>query len=406
MNKAVSYIRRFFILGLANVCIFASYYPVAYAENRIQLNDTLKAAIEKQSNSVEKKGIVQSANNNDFNWLDGVPSVSLSYLDSQQRMGTTERQLSLNLPIKAPFQKQIEKSLGSKVEALRVSAKNQYALYLSGLIRELLWSIKVEEVSSFIVARKQSILLELAQHYNEMAEVQAIPQYISLIVQKEVDDNKISILEHQQNIDNLLAKYHQLTGLMALPDSIEETIPPANQRSLQLHPDVVALDIAFQSAEQLLLSGSKKSSPWNIQLTGKRVEMQGFSENQLGLGIEVPITIGNQLSTVQKSEYAKAKTEYDIARSKLLQKLAEVRDSSTKEYTFLQRKRTLLLKGKNNLDALDLAMRELREANAPNQEFYIRTLLDMVDSQQAIELNRIRIQQHIALMRQSAGLTL
>jgi len=51
-------------------------------------------------------------------------------------------------------------------------------------------------------------------------------------------------------------------------------------------------------------------------------------------------------------------------------------------------------------------MTELREANAPNQEFYIRTLLDTVDSEYSIELNQIHLQRHIALMRQAAGLTL
>lgn len=395
------YIKRFAVF-----CILMTYYPVTQAQTKLTLHDSLTAAMEKQSVGIRQQNASIETNNNLLSWLDGSPSASLAYLDSQESLGTTESEISVNLPIKSPFLKQVEKSLNSTVESLRISAKKQYALYLSGLIRSILWEIQVEKLSVATQTKKQSILAQLTVQYKDMAQAQAIPQYVSLIVQKEFNEHKISVLQHQQNINNLLAKYQRLTGLKMLPEEISEIAPQLNQININAHPDVVALDRAFQSAEQTILSASKQTVAWNLQLKGKRVETQGFSENQLGLGIEVPINIGNQLSNLQQSEDLRINTEYQIARSKLMHQLSEAQADLVQEYAFLQQKQTLLNSGTTNLKALSEAMNELRDANAPNQEFYIRTLLDTVDSEYSIKLNLIHIQRHIALMRQAAGLTL
>lgn len=387
-------------------CILVAQYSLAYAQTNLSLHDSLTAAVEKQSSKVLDPSNSALTDNKSFDWLDGSPSASLLYLDSQQSLGTTESEISLNLPIKSPFLRKIEKNLSSKVDSMRASAQKQYALFLSGIIRDIVWEIQIEKLSATAVSKKQSILAELSLQYKEMAQAQAIPQYVSLIVQKEFNDHQISLVQHQQNINNLMAKYFRLTGLNILPSIISEAAPNVGQMDINTHPDIVALDNTFQSSEQTLLSTSKSTAPWNVQITGKRVETPGFSENQLGLGIEVPINIGNQLSTLQQSEYSKINTEYQIARSKLMHQLSEAQANLMQEYKFLQQKQSLLDSSTANLSALTQAMTELREANAPNQEFYIRTLLDTVDSEYSIELNQIHLQRHIALMRQAAGLTL
>ena len=401
MKSRLFYIRRFSIL-----CMLVGFYVTANAQTNLTLHDSLTAAIEKQSNILHKQSPNIDSDNNNFSWISAAPSVSLSYLDSQQSLGTTESEISLNLPIKSPFLKQVEKTLSSKVESLRNSAHQQYALYLSGIIRNLVWEIQIEKISAASVARTQSILSSLASQYEDMAEVQAIPQYVSLIVQKEFNEHKVSSLQHQQNINKLLNKYQRLTGLKSLPDNIYETALNLDQMNIDSHPDLVALDVAFQISEQALLSTSKQATPWNVQLTGRRVETPGFSENQLGIGLEVPINIGSRLSSVQQTEYKKLSDEYSIAKSKLIQQLIDVRADLNEEFEFLKQKQILLNAGKSTLDALSAAMNELREANAPNQEFFLRTLLDTVDSEKAIELNRIYLQRNIALIRQATGITL
>lgn len=372
----------------------------------LTLHDSLTAAIEKQSRVMREQDPNLTSNDSAFTWLDGSPSASLMYLDSQQNLGTTESEISLNLPFKSPFLRQVEQSLTSNIEVLRVNAQKQYALYLSGLIRNIVWEIQVEKIAAATLVKKQSMLSALAAQYKEMAEAHAVPQYVALLVQKEFNEHEIASLQQQQSMTNLQAKYHRLTGLKLLPDRIKEVAPKLKAFNVNAHPDVAALDALYQNSEQALLGASKQTAPWNVRVTGKRVETPGFSENQLGLGIEVPINIGNKLSSIQQIEYLQAHTQYNIARSKLINELAEAQADLRKQYAFLQQKQVLLNASKSNLSALSQAMQDLRDANAPNQEFYLRTLLDTLDAEQAIELNLIQIQRHIALMRQAAGLTL
>jgi hypothetical protein len=386
--------------------ILIAFSPLVNAQSSLTLHDSLTAAIEKQSTESLAKSADTNSENSYTSWLDSTPSVSLMYLDSQQRLGTSETEVNINLPIKSPFLKRIEKKFSSNVDRLNASVKTQYALYLSGLIRNLMWDIQVERVLAASFERKQKMLLVLASHYKDMSEAQAIPRYVSLLVQKELNEHKLSAFQTQQNIKNLEERYFRLTGLRSLPNNINEVLPSLNNVNINSHPDVIALDTAFQSAEQQLLIVSKQAMPWNVQLTGKRVESVDFSENQLGIGLEVPITLGAQLSSTKQSEHRQVISEYNVSRQKLVQQLLEAQANLQQEYDFLQQKQALLNEGFATLQSLKIALQEMREANTSNQDFYIRTLLDTIDSEQERELNLIHIQRHIALIRQAAGITL
>lgn len=217
---------------------------------------------------------------------------------------------------------------------------------------------------------------------------------------------KISFSQHQQNIKTLKDRYFNITGLYILPNDIAEEAPKLELGGMNLHPDIQVLDAVFDSTKQLLLSASKKTTPWNVQVTGRRLETQGISETQLGIGIEVPISVGNNLSTAQQSELSKITTEHAIAKQKLILELTGVQERLKQEYEFLIQKQKLLNDGLATLNSLVEAMNELRAANAPNQEFYIRTLLNAYDSQQDAELNSVYIKRHIALIKQASGITL
>jgi hypothetical protein len=397
------------IKNLIQICIFfplASLSAAVCAQSNINLHDVLSATIEKQSNSSRLHINELAAEKSFVAWLDGAPSVSLMRFESQQALGTTETEISVNLPFKSPFLKHVEKSLASEIESLRESAQQQYALYLSGLIRDLLWELEFEKASLKMLDQKQQVLSALATQYEDMAAVQAIPQYVLLVVQNELNQQALSSLQHKQNIKNLRDRYFRLSGLYLLPDEIAETPLNIEQFNMNSHPDILALDATFESTQQQLLSASKKTEAWNVQLMGRRISTPEFSENQIGVGIELPIVIGNNLSAVQQSEYVKLSTEHTISRNKLKIELSEAQIKLSQEYDFLLQKQQLLDKGLPILNSLSEAMDELREANAPNQEFYIRTLLNTIESAQNVELNQLHIQRHIALIKQASGITL
>lgn len=389
------------------VCIaLVSFHTAVLSQTNLTLHDALTAAVERQSIMSEDNLGNNSTENSFLSWIDGSPSVSLSRLESQESLGTTESELSLNLPLKTPFLKEMEENFLHKVKALREHTEKRYTLYLSGLIRNVLWDIEIEKVALKTLRRKQAVMSELSEQFSEMTKVQAIPQYLSLILQNELNQQKVSFSQHQQNIKTLKDRYFHITGLYILPNDIAEEAPKFELGGMNLHPDMQILNAVFNSTKQQLLSASKKATPWNIQLTGKRLETQGVSETQLGIGIEVPISVGSNLSTAQQSELSKITTEHTIAKQKLILELTGVQNRLKQEYEFLIQKQILLNDGLTTLNSLVEAMNELRAANAPNQEFYIRTLLNAFDSQQDADLNLVHIQRHIALIKQASGITL
>lgn len=392
-------------LAIIFISLMGSYSTV-FAKSNVTLHDTLMAAIERQSNMTSHSVNEISTDNSMMSWIDGSPTVSLMRLESLENLGSTESEISLNLPIKSSLLRQVEETLLSKIDGLSKTAEQQYALYLSGLIRNVLWDIEFEKVSLNTLARKQKVLTELSKQFKDRANAQAIPQYLFLIVQNELNQQKILFAQHQQNIKTLTDKYFRLTGLYSLPDEITETVLKLGEVDTNLHPDVQALDALFESTHQQLLSTSKKAASWNVQLTGRRIDTLSFSENQLGIGIAVPISIGKNLSTAQQSELSKISTEYFISKQKLLLELNEEQGRLRQEYDFLKHKQRLLNEGLPTLTSLVESMDELRAANAPDQEFFIRTLLTTFDLQQDAELNSLYIERHIALINQASGITL
>jgi hypothetical protein len=86
-------------------------YTAANAQTNLTLHDSLTAAFEKQLNLMQNRNPNINSDSNTLTWLDAAPSVFfLSYLDSQQSSGTTESEISINLPIKYPFLRQVEKT--------------------------------------------------------------------------------------------------------------------------------------------------------------------------------------------------------------------------------------------------------------------------------------------------------
>ena len=384
--------------------LLSSITPFVYAQSSLSLHDVLDAALEIQSsNTVTSFSIKDDGS---VTWIDGNPSISLMRLESQQELGTTESEFSLNLPIKSSYLRRIEKNLAGNISNLQQIAQQQYTLYLSGLIREILWEIELQKASGKLLDQKYQLLSALASKYKNMAESQAIPLYLSLIIQNEINELALSSMENKQNLKSLRAQYFRLTGLHMSPEDITEQMIAVDQLDINLHVNLKALDAVFENTQQNLYSSGKESQPWNVQVTSRRVSAPDFSETQLGIGMEVPLTMGNNLSMAQQNEHLKITTEHAISRTKLLTQLNETQQKLLHGYKFLLQKQNLLDNGLPTLNALSEAMQDLREVNGPNQEFYIRTLLSSIDSAKHVELNQLHIQRHIALIRQAAGIPL
>lgn len=373
---------------------------------QLTLRDTLDAALEHQVNLSE----INNANSQDITqalgWLDGAPTVSALYLHSQTDMGTNEAELSLSLPIKSQVRKDLERNLKNSSEAIATSAQNQLALYYSGFIRELIWQHESEKAMLNATMRKARLLENLLIQYKQLSELSALPQYALYLLQKEMNDTQILLMQYKRNMANILMQYFTLTGLKDFPESITEALPTTPFDSLSRHPDIQALDATWVAFQQSVSGQTKAAQPWSMQFTARRIEAFEFSENQIGIGVDVPLNVGESLSAEQQSEYGRTKLSYEVERSKRLGILFNTTQVQTSEHTFLLQKQQILDASVDTLDALQASITLMLESNADNQVVHIRNMMELIDAQEQITLNQIAIQQQIANIRQAAGLTL
>ena len=89
----------------------------AQSVRELSLNEVLAVALERASLYAQDS---QAQGYQSSSWLAALPSVRISYLDSDESYGTDETELSLNLPIKSAGQRRADNKLKNLMnESLR-----------------------------------------------------------------------------------------------------------------------------------------------------------------------------------------------------------------------------------------------------------------------------------------------
>lgn len=381
-------------------------WPYSLFAAQLTLNDVLNAAMEKHrqanNSNLSKAKIEQPADS----WLASPPSVALLYLHNQQSLGSKEAEISLNFAIKPHLQAEIEQQLRRSAPLIQKHAIQQQALFLSGLIRYIIWEYKLQYVYSKQAEQKLKVLNTLINHYEQLSKAGNSPSYLTLLVKQETIQSRLALLEHQNQLQSLLSEYNALTGLNDLPDNINETDIRLTSDVLNQHPDIKALDASWQLFVSQLSASSNNTSPWNVSIHAKKIESAGVKENQIGLGVEVPLSLGNNYTQSQYSEFTAAQSQYYLQRDKLLQQIQQSIISANAQLNLSKEKQSLLDEALQITQQLQPTLDNLLTSNIADQEWILRRTLEIVDTQSQFAANQINLHKHIATLNQAAGKSL
>lgn len=369
----------------------------------ISLKDVLAVSMERSSSG---NGSIEQMQYRSSSWLAALPSISLSYLNSDNREGTDEAELSLNLPIKSASQRRIDKKLQTLVGEYETISIQQKRVYLSGFIREAIWSYKVAEVQRQSASQKSQLLKQLAQQYQDLFIAKSISEYSLLRVQKEWFDAQLDELEYQQELQRWLQQYRAITGLGSIPDDIAEDLINVSNFSIEQHPQHRLLTLAWSQKRQMMLASGDQSAPWNVALTAKNVDSPEFQDDQYGIGVEIPLSFVNMSSESQKGEWQRERQSFDMSRDELRLGLQRRWNMLVNESTTLRKKSELLRRSSELSQRLAQQSEAFRVLKEIGEELVLRQLIDAVDAQASLELNKIYIQQNNAMLRQAAGISL
>ena len=339
-------------------------------------------------------------------WLAALPTVGLSYLHSDEKLGTDETELSVNLPMKSGRQREMDRELQSLSDEIAAADELRRRLYWSGLIRESIWSHQAALTRAEAAGRKVSLLSALEARQRELLAANASSSYALLLIQQERLQARIAQLEHRHDAQRWLQHYRQITGLGNLPREIREPMPGGAEVALARHPQLVRLELGWRQQRALLASAGQKATPWNLSLHAKQLENPELDEQQVGIAIELPLTVFDIETRPRNSEWQEQARQYWAARDELTVEIRRRWEALNSEAAMLREKDALLRKSSELGESMARQSEQLKTLNELGEEIALRRRMDAIDIESAAALNRILIEQNNAMLRQAAGIPL
>lgn len=310
-------------------------------------------------------------------WLFAPPMVGAARMESDERLGSDETELSLTFPLKSPAQHRFDDDLLRVEPALEAAAADYREWYVSGTLRELraIAELAAEERES--AQRSVLLLNELETQIASRVAARSAERFELLAVQQARLDAQEQLAYLEARFDAALARFRQLTGLQAFPTRDlrrDEALPTAPDYAG--HPELRLLALNYEREVASLKSTAPATEPWNLELVGKDISSPGFSERQLGVSIEVPIGDGTALTSTRSSLRALHRN-YLMQRDSVLAALqGQWLEETGRRQALLDRQRTAAQRpGPDELSALLAMTRDSRELPIEIKVARLRALL-------------------------------
>lgn len=374
--------------------------------SEISLTDTLQAAMEKHYHSKPKNPLDSAASSENSSWLANNPSLSFSFLQSQESLGSDEAEIKLNLPFKSNEQRSLEQQLVQSQNNSSSYTTAEVALYFSMLIRETLGAYQVDYLLMKKADHKLSVLNKLEQKFQQRYDSNTVSLYPLLTIKKELLDAEIEKLEYQNKTQSWLDRYLALTGLTILPNKLTEAPYVIDQQAIEKHPSIKSLDAAWQQQKKLLKATDPTLTPWHVSISAKKVDSPDFVDNQIGLAVDVPLSFTSNSSQATRTSYFNAMKEYQLARDQAALTIQLGLKSALNELQLLQKQHAFLAESLKISQQIEQLTESMSSSNVLQHDVLLRRTLEAIEIQSSYALNQIKIQQLNSTLRQIAGIPL
>lgn len=366
---------------------------------QLSLDEIADTALQRQPTAVAG---AQDIPYQSSSWLAGLPSLRLSYLGSDESGGTDETELSLNLPFKSGYGRKLDEALKSLADDIQRAEEARRRLYVSGLIRESLWSQRIAATRANFSEKKISLLQGLLVRQQALFDARSSSRYGLLLVQQQLINARAQLQDYLWQAANWQQRYRQITGLGSLPTNIKESPLPEGSDYRQ-HPQIQLLALDWQRQQQMIAAASDRTAPWNVAITAKQLDNPLFDENQYGIALEVPLSVFSVDGESSRSEWQAASRSYWQAHDEVQLELRRSWEGLLAEAGYLRERQVLLHESARISSQLMQERKALVGQNELGQEIWIRGLIDDIDNQAAAAINQLLTGQNLAMTRQAAG---
>lgn len=321
--------------------------------------------------------------------------------------GFQEWESAIEMPLWLPGQKRQQSNLSLHQAAQLPYYQQTIRLQASAQVRQLVWRV-MQAAAAF----KQSELRhQQAQQLHQSME-EGLAEGLFTETDVLLSESHVSAMHtHEVTakafLQQQLNQYQYLTGQTQLPDQVEEALP-ANQSIGEDHPLLAELgqQIATLRSEMDNARYAQKQNP-SVSIGIKRERWQ-FGEafnNSLGLGVSVPIgnNIRNQPAIASAN---RALADAEIERQQLKRQLELTLLAQLDSLRSQQQQQHLLKQQYAKRSAFLTTQKESLENGGIDLHSFLSVQDETFSTREDIQLLEIRMQQQIAEINQTLGLTL
>ena len=336
-------------------------------------------------------------------WLSATPSLTASYIDSQESLGTDETEFIFNLPIKSGSRRRLDDKLTSVADQFE-AAGNEYRRWVySGYVRERAWASRIAMARLAAARGKLEMLEALADRSSQLATSGALPVYASLIVERERLGAALELDARRADAERSRADFAALTGLPDIPANLSEQTPVPALLEYASHPASRRLEREREQEAALLDLSAPDTAGWNLAFIALNFEGPQIDEEQYGLQIEMPLNFLGTQTTANSSQKRSSQRAYMLARDELWLTLKQQWDSARVEAQRLEHRQALLTEAVAVGERIEAHILALRASNEIDGEILLQRLLDVANTKAELAVTAAQVGRNQARLRQAAG---
>ncbi len=338
-------------------------------------------------------------------WLRAAPELGLSLQDDTlgSDVGAQEWQLSVDLPLLLPKQRQARQALLPLWEQVHEREKQVLKLTLAGRLRQALWAVVKQENQAQLAQQALEEAKALQNDVHKRYKAGELAKTDDLSAAQEVLNKEAEYLDVDEALQLAWQRYSALTLTQNLPFDFRES--QSEQEHIVTHPQLALLHaklLLAQAQKQQVRTDSGYQPDVRFNLKRERGAHGGGYDNSIGLGFSVPLNgkaykkteLAEAQSLISAQQSAQQQSLWDLElalhtaarrleNQRLALKQVEARQKLARENLKLIRK------------AFDLGESDLLSLLRAQNNFFVST--------RAKRQRKIQLQQSIADYNQAVG---
>ena len=341
---------------------------------------------------------------NVFTLLNSDPSLYLAYLGSGDAQGS-EVEIGIQLEFMSPAHRDLShKYVELNAKMNHLIERNQ-DLYISGQVRNLIWSILISDAELDWLSKQQQWLNESKTIVEKLVKSGSSSRLAMNRLSLSLAKTEEQLLKADLAIQSKLMQYQKLTGLSVLPALSDEQLKE-KKLSVQQHPALALIQLDKVIERLNFKATSTSQNTWNASLFQKNVDLSGQSDTQVGISLEIPLSFSKSYHTADYQTWKQTNAELEQQMFQLHSQLGTTLLKLQSEGKFLAKQAKLLKKQRLIISNMEQELANQKASGAVSLERYYEQLIELSEFRFEQLINQMHQSKNIADQNQTLGFSL